>query len=137
LYKGTGHGVGALLNVHELPIITHRKSSDINLKEDMIVTIEPGYYEEGKFGIRIENCVYTCKAQTKYAYASNVSFIKFEPLTYVPIQREFVDKELLSKEELEWLNDYHVKCLSYVGQELKRIGKLEVLNWLTEQTRPL
>jgi Xaa-Pro aminopeptidase len=136
-FKGTGHGVGALLNVHEMPIITHRKCSDITLQKNMIVTIEPGYYEEGKFGIRIENCVYTSKAETKYLYANNVSFLKFEPLTYVPIQREFIDKELLSKEELDWLNNYHINCLTYVGEELKRVGKLEVLDWLIEQTKPL
>ena len=134
---GTGHGVGALLNVHEMPIIGNRRSSEIVVEENMIVTIEPGYYEDGNFGIRIENCVLTVKANTKYKYAANVEFIRFEPLTYVPLQRELIDKSLLTSDELDWINEYHEKCLSLVGEQLKSAGKAQVYEWLVEQTKPL
>ena len=134
---GTGHGVGALLNVHELPIIANRRSVDIGIQENMIITIEPGYYETGKFGIRIENCNLTVRARTPYVYADNVEFITFEPLTLVPIQREFIDKQLLNQEELDWLNQYHNKCAHEVGSVLKKANKLEVYAWLLEQTQPL
>ena len=123
-----------MLNVHELPIIANRKSTEIGFSENMIVTIEPGYYEDGKFGIRIENCVRTVKAETAY---SDGKFLRFEPLTFVPIQKEFVEKSLLSEEELKWLNDYHTKCLHLVGEELKKANKLDVYKWLVEQTKPL
>ena len=123
-----------MLNVHELPIIANRKTTEIGFSENMIVTIEPGYYEDGKFGIRIENCVRVVTADTPY---SNGKYLRFEPLTYVPIQREFVEKSLLSDEELKWLNDYHAKCCSLVGDELKKQGKLHVYEWLIQQTKPL
>ena len=135
--QGTGHGVGALLNVHELPIITYRKSSEIGVKENMIITNEPGYYEDGKFGIRIENCMLTIKVNTPYCYAPGVEFLQFEPLTLVPIQREFIDVNLLSNEELKWLNNYHSKCAEIVGPELEKLNKLKVRDWLLEQTKPL
>lgn len=135
--KGTGHGVGALLNVHEVPIIGNRKSIELGLQENMIVTIEPGYYENDKFGIRIENCVLAMKAATKYKYASNVDFLTFEPLTYVPIQRELIDKSLLDADELNWLNSYHAKCAELIGAELKKAGQNDVYEWLLEQTKPI
>jgi Xaa-Pro aminopeptidase len=129
--------VGALLNVHEMPIMSNRKSVEIGLKEDMIVTIEPGYYEDGNFGIRIENCVLIVKEKTKYNYSKSVDFVKFEPLTYVPIQKELIQKSLLNEQEIKWLNDYHEMCFSIIGEELKRSNKPDVLAWLREQTRPL
>lgn len=126
-----------MLNVHELPIITYRKSSEIGVKENMIITNEPGYYEDGQFGIRIENCMLVTKAETPYRYAAGVDFLKFEPLTWVPIQRDFIEVSLLSREELTWLNEYHLKCAEIVGAELRQANKLEVYNWLIEQTKPL
>jgi Xaa-Pro aminopeptidase len=102
----------------------------------MIVTIEPGYYEDNNFGIRIENCVLTTKKLTKYQHL-NIHFCQFEPLTYVPIQKELIDKKFLSQGELEWLNEYHEKCLKYIGPLLKERNKDDVYEWLIEQTKPL
>ena len=120
-----------------MPIIANRKSVEIGLKENMIVTIEPGYYEDGNFGIRIENCVLIVKANTKFKYSNSVDFVKFEPLTYVPIQKELLEKSLLNEQEIKWINDYHQKCLEIVGEELKKANKIEVLEWLSEQTKQL
>lgn len=122
------------MNVHEVPVIGNRKSVDFGLQENMFMTIEPGYYENGQFGIRIENCVLTVKAQTKYKYAD---FLTFEPLTYVPIQKELIEKSLLDENELEWLNSYHQKCARLIGDELERLGLEEIRQWLLEQTKPL
>jgi Xaa-Pro aminopeptidase len=63
--------------------------------------------------------------------------LRFEPLTLVPIQREFIDVSLLSNEELKWLNDYHRKCEEIIGNELKKLNKLNVYNWLVEQCKPV
>jgi len=126
-----------MLNVHEIPIIANRKGPEIGLQANMIVTIEPGFYEDNKFGIRIENCVRTVKANTKYHYASNVEFLTFEPLTYVPIQRELIDKNLLNDEEVKWLNEYHQTCATLIGKELKKQDKIEVYEWLLEETKPI
>ena len=120
-----------------MPIMSNRKSVEIGLKENMIVTIEPGYYEDGNFGIRIENCVLIVKEKTKYNYSNSVEFVKFEPLTYVPIQKELIQIDCLNEHEIKWLNDYHMKCLSITGEELKKSNKFEVLEWLKEQTKPL
>jgi Xaa-Pro aminopeptidase len=137
LSLGTGHGVGALLNVHEVPIIGNNKSIELGLQENMIVTIEPGFYENNQFGIRIENCVRTIKANTKYARAGSVDFLTFEPLTYVPIQRELIDKSLLDLHELTWLNSYHHECARIIGDELTIVNKKDVHEWLLQQCQPL
>ena len=120
-----------------MPIMSNRKSVEIGLKENMIVTIEPGYYEDGNFGIRIENCVLIVKEKTKFNYSNSVEFVKFEPLTYVPIQKELIQKNLLNEQEIKWINEYHEKCLSITGEVLKKENKLDVFAWLKEQTTPL
>lgn len=134
---GTGHGVGALLNVHEAPIIANRKGVEILVNKNMIITDEPGFYENGKFGIRIENCNLTVKSDTKYGNASNVEFITFEPLTLVPIQKDLVIKHLLDVKEINWLNNYHERCFGIIGQELLHRDKKDEYKWLKEQTQPL
>ncbi len=101
------------------------------------MTIEPGFYEDGEFGIRIENCNLVVNAETRYCYAKNVQFVRFEPLTWVPIQREFIDKSLMNQEEIQWINDYHRKCVELVGNELKRDNKIDVYEWLIEQAQSI
>jgi Xaa-Pro aminopeptidase len=135
---GTGHGVGAFLNVHEGPCgISFRVSlTEIPLKENMVVTDEPGYYEDGNFGIRIENCIKVCKASTKHDFGGK-GFLTFEPITVVPIQTKMIDASLLTEKEVQWLNAYHAKVRSLVGDELKAQGKKEVYHWLLQATEPL
>ena len=103
---GTGHGVGYFLNVHEGPQGISR-GNKVNFKTGMIVSNEPGYYEQGKFGIRIENLVTVKK---------NSSYLKFENLTMAPIDKNLIKKTLLNKKEISWLNNYH----STVFKNLKR-----------------
>ncbi|XP_005088947.1 xaa-Pro aminopeptidase 1 [Aplysia californica] len=135
---GTGHGVGAFLNVHEGPCgISFRvRNNEIPLEENMVLTDEPGYYEDGNFGVRIENCIKVVKADTKHNFGQ-VGFLTFEPITVVPIQKKMIDASLLTEFEVSWLNQYHAKVRSLVGDELKRQGKKEVYQWLLQATEPL
>ncbi|KAL7990621.1 hypothetical protein Chor_014051 [Crotalus horridus] len=96
---GTGHGVGAFLNVHEGPCgISYKTFADEPLEAGMIVSDEPGYYEDGSFGIRIENVVIVVPAKTKYNF-SNKGSLTFEPLTLVPIQTKMILVHLLTQKE--------------------------------------
>ena len=94
---GTGHGVGYFLNVHEGPQAIS-KNNKITFKEGMIVSNEPGYYEKGKFGIRIENLVRVKKVS---------KVLKFENLTMTPIDKSLINKDNLNPKEIKWLNKYH------------------------------
>ena len=92
---GTGHGVGYFLNVHEGPQ-SFSKNNKVNLRDGMIISNEPGYYKEGSFGIRIENLIY-------------INQNKFEELTMVPIEKDLINKKMLNKNEINWINKYHSK----------------------------
>ena len=97
---GTGHGVGYFLNVHEGP----QGLSPFNnhkILPGMILSNEPGFYKENDFGIRIENLIYCEKIN------NNVS--KFTNLTIVPIDKDCINKKLLNKNEINWINNYHQK----------------------------
>ena len=94
---GTGHGVGYFLNVHEGPHAISKKNK-VNFKEGMIVSNEPGYYEDGKFGIRIENLIRVKKKKKVYS---------FDNLTMAPIDKSLINKNILRKNEIKWLNNYH------------------------------
>ena len=100
---GTGHGVGFFMNVHEppqgfAPGATGRATSI--QKAGMVTSNEPGHYVQDNYGIRIENLVLTIPAETD-------GFLKFETITYFPIDTQLIDFSLLTKDEVQWLNDYH------------------------------
>ena len=94
---GTGHGVGYFLNVHEGPHAIS-KNNRVSFREGMIVSNEPGYYEDDKFGIRIENLVVVKKNKKIYS---------FDNLTMAPIDKSLINKNILKKNEIYWLNNYH------------------------------
>ncbi|XP_033729855.1 xaa-Pro aminopeptidase 1-like [Pecten maximus] len=102
----------------------------------MILSDEPGYYEDGQFGVRIENLVFVKKAKTEYNFREK-GFLTFEPLTLVPIQTKMICPSLLSEREVEWLNTYHSKVRDEVGSELRRQGKQAALDWMMRETEPL
>ena len=105
---GTGHGVGFFLNVHEGPqAIT--KINSIKIKEGMILSNEPGYYQKGKFGIRIENLVFVKKNKNK---------IFFENLTLAPIENDLINYKLLSSKEKNYLLKYHLNIYSKISKFL-------------------
>lgn len=129
-YKcGTGHGVGFLLNVHEGPQGIRVQYNPQVLKEGMNVTNEPGVYIAGSHGIRLENELIVQKAEkTEFG-----QFMKFETMTYAPLDLDGVIKELLSKEEIEYLNNYHQMVYEKVSPYLT----LEEKEWLKEYTRAI
>ena len=125
---GTGHGVGHYLSVHEGP---HRisKFSNVEFKEGMIVSNEPGFYKEGKFGIRIENLILVQHSKVE----PNNSFLEFETLTFVPIDRRLISLSLLDNKERDWINNYHTQCWQRAKDHVTAPTKA----WLKTMTRPL
>lgn len=129
-YKsGTGHGVGYLLNVHEGPHNIAMGVNSVVLEEGMVVTIEPGIYTTGSHGIRTEN-VYVVEKDIE---TDSGQFMKFELLSYVPIDLEGIDVDLLDRREIEWLNNYHEK----VYEKLSPLLTEEEKDWLKEETRAI
>ena len=125
---GTGHGVGSYLCVHEGPIAIHKRSKTI-LKPGMVLSIEPGFYEKGKFGIRLENLVVIKK--TRQAVDKN--FLSFESLSCVPFQKNLLDLTSLQRNEREWLNRYHSFVYNSVSSKLSQKER----DWLRVQCRPV
>jgi Xaa-Pro aminopeptidase len=128
---GTGHGVGSYLSVHEGPARIAKSGGGTALQPGMILSIEPGYYRPGKFGIRIESLALVIEAPR--AKGAERDMLAFEILTMVPIDKRLVAPGLLSKPERQWLNAYHQR----VGSALK--GKLDktAQAWLSRAVRPL
>jgi len=122
---GTGHGVGFFLNVHEdpqgfSPSISSRSKCPIQV--GMVTSNEPGYYEEGKYGIRIENLVVTIESSDK-------GFLEFDTITLFPIDKKMIDRKLLDDQEVEWLNNYHLKVYSKLSPHLNEDEQA----WLKEK----
>jgi Xaa-Pro aminopeptidase len=102
---GTGHGVGHFLNVHEGPESIRMEENPVVLQTGMFLSNEPGLYRTDKYGIRTENLILVVPAmKTEYG-----QFLKFETLTLCYIDQVLIDDELLTDEEVKWLNDYHKK----------------------------
>ena len=116
---GTGHGVGYFLNVHEGPQ-SFSKNNRVNLRNGMIISNEPGYYKKGHFGIRIENLIY-------------IKQNKFEELTMAPIEKSLINKKILNKKEINWINKYHHK----VKKKLFKFMKSEEKASLVEACSPI
>jgi len=131
---GTGHGVGAFLNVHEGPQgISFRESPyKAALEPGMTVTDEPGYYEDGNFGIRIENVLVVKESGTPYKFGEK-PYYGFEHVTVVPIQTKLIDISLLTHQEIQWINEYHQLCWTKVSPLLQ--GK--ALEYLKRETAPI
>jgi Xaa-Pro aminopeptidase len=126
---GTGHGVGSYLSVHEGPARIS-KLGTAPLRRGMILSNEPGYYKTDGFGIRIENLELVVSADIAGA---EKPVNAFETLTLAPIDRRLIDLNMLSGDELDWLNDYHARVRHEVRPHLDETTKL----WLDAATAPL
>lgn len=115
---GTGHGVGAALNVHEGPQRISSLPDSQGLFAGMIVSNEPGYYVDNSFGIRIENLLIVVPRKDLGEFAGK-GFLGFERLTQIPIQTRLLDVKLLTDGELTWLNQYHEEVRNKVALILK------------------
>ncbi|KAI0542396.1 peptidase M24, structural domain-containing protein [Xylaria digitata] len=132
---GTGHGVGSFLNVHEGPIGigTRSQYAEVPLSPGCVVSNEPGFYEDGSFGIRIENIVMVREVQTKYKFGDK-PFLGFEHVTMVPYCRKLIDPNLLTAAEKQWLNDYNAEIFEKTKTFFED-DKL-TLAWLEKEVQP-
>jgi len=133
---GTGHGVGSFLNVHEGPvgIGTRAAYSEVSLSIGNVISDEPGYYEDGNFGIRIENMIMAREATTNHKFGDK-PWISFEHVTMVPMCGKLIDPKLLDPEEIVWLNDYHKEVWEKTSSFFKEDDR--TTKWLKRETSPI
>jgi Xaa-Pro aminopeptidase len=122
---GTGHGVGHLLSVHEGPCTISPRGGKSLILPGMILSDEPGVYLEGQYGIRLENEV-LCVEEAD-------GMLGFEPMTWCPWEREALLKEMLTAEEICWIDDYHRRVYQTLEAHLTEPQR----TWLREATLPL
>jgi Xaa-Pro aminopeptidase len=127
---GTGHGVGSFLSVHEGPARISKADRTV-LEPGMILSNEPGYYKEGAFGIRIENLILITEPET--IPGGERQMMRFETLTLAPIDRRLIVPELMTAEEIAWLDEYHAR----VARELSPFLADADRAWLDRATAPL
>lgn len=132
---GTGHGVGSFLSVHEGPQRIAKAAGvpagpEQDLLAGMIVSNEPGYYKAGAYGIRIENLVLV---EPRAIVGAEGEFLGFETLTFAPIDRALVAREMLAEDEADWLNAYHARVVEVIGSRLEGDDR----RWLDERCAPL
>lgn len=124
---GTGHGIGHFLNVHEGPQSIRMNENPTTLQLGMVTSNEPGLYRANQYGIRIENLVLTKEdCVTEFG-----AFYSFETLTLCPIDTTPIVKEMLTKDEISWLNNYH----QYVYDRLSPSLSVEEKDWLKDKTK--
>ncbi|MEN9709856.1 MAG: hypothetical protein RIQ68_2264 [Pseudomonadota bacterium] len=124
---GTGHGVGSYLSVHEGPQRIS-KVSNVALEPGMILSNEPGFYKAGAYGIRLENLIVVKEAAIKGAERA---MYDFETLTLVPFDTSCLERLLLNRFEVAWVNDYHARVYAALAPHLDRKTRA----WLKEATR--
>ncbi|MBU8870031.1 MAG: aminopeptidase P family protein [Gemmatimonadales bacterium] len=127
---GTGHGVGQYLGVHEGPH-SLKNIPTPPLVEGNLLSIEPGHYEAGKFGIRIEHLAFVVK-HPKFSTAQK-TWYTFQAVTMCPIDRKLIDKKLMSREQIDWLNAYHQRVYKVLAPRLDKEHKI----WLKKATRAI
>jgi Xaa-Pro aminopeptidase len=132
---GTGHGVGSFLSVHEgpqriSPVGSAQAGGDEPLQAGMILSNEPGYYKAGEYGIRIENLVLVVEIEVAGA---EKDMLGFETLTFAPIERRLIVREMLSTRERAWLDTYHAEVLAKIGPSLSGAD----LDWLKAACAPI
>ena len=132
---GTGHGVGSFLSVHEgpqriAPVGSGQSGGDEPLQAGMILSNEPGYYKAGEYGIRIENLVLVVEREVAGA---EKALLGFETLTFAPIARRLIVKEMLSPAEVAWLNAYHADVVAKIAPQLVGAER----DWLIAACAPL
>ena len=132
---GTGHGVGSYLGVHEGPQRISKQGGGVAMEPGMILSNEPGYYKEGAYGIRIENLVVVAEGDDGGSAAADTErkMLEFETITLAPIDRNLIDRDLLTEAERDWLDAYHAR----VRDTLSPLVDEGVRNWLKAVTVPI
>ena len=129
---GTGHGVGFFMNVHEPPqgiVNSLAERGTTSHQPGHLTSNEPGYYEQGAFGIRIENLI-LCKPAMAGDYGQ---FLDFETVTLCYLDKKLMDVSLLTEAEIKWINAYHQEVLDKVGARLEE----PVRSWHADKCSPL
>lgn len=126
---GTGHGVGSFMNVHEGPQSIRKDLNPQELLPGMVLSNEPGYYVVNQYGIRHENLIAVREAET----TEWNTFYEFETLTLCPFFKDTIVKDILSADEIQWLNSYHKTCEEKLAPRLEG----DVKNWFLELVSPL
>lgn len=126
---GTGHGVGHFLNVHEGPQNIRMDENPVILQPGMFISNEPGLYRTNEYGIRTENLIMvTPDQQSEFG-----QFLRFETLTLFPIDVNLIDIDLLTKDEIDWLNAYHQEVYDKIAPYLNEVEK----EWLRDKTKEI
>lgn len=128
-YHGTGHGVGFFINCHEGPQNIRLNANPTPLEPGMLQSDEPGLYLADRYGIRCENLI-LCVPDTVTEFGQ---FLKFEPLTLFPFDLRLFQTEIMTAEEIQWVNDYHAR----VREALTPLLTPEEAAWLADKTREL
>lgn len=128
-YHGTGHGVGFFINCHEGPQNIRLNANPTPLEPGMLQSDEPGLYLADRYGIRCENLI-LCVPDTVTEFGQ---FLKFEPLTLFPFDLRLFQTEIMTAEEIQWVNDYHAR----VREALTPLLSPEEAAWLADKTREL
>ncbi|MEA4936420.1 MAG: aminopeptidase P family protein [Paludibacter sp.] len=124
---GTGHGVGLFLNVHEGPQNIRMDENPTVLQPGMLLSNEPGLYRTGEYGIRTENLIHVVEAEK----SDFGQFLKFETLTFFPIDLSLIDKKMMTENEIDWLNAYHQQVFDKLSPYLTE----EESKWLKNKTK--
>ncbi|GBE58712.1 metallopeptidase M24 family protein [Babesia ovata] len=145
-YHGTGHGVGAYLNVHEGPMsissLMKPRMGNVNvvyLEPGMVVSNEPGYYKEDHYGIRIENMVYVRRVMGDFS-KDYTKFLTFEDLTLVPYCKDLMDLGMMTEQEVEWVNEYHALIAATLIPRMEALSTTkyaDAIKFLREAAIPL
>lgn len=129
-YKcGTGHGVGYFLSVHEGPQNFSQVPNKTKLEKGMVITVEPGIYREGQHGIRTENTV-VVREDEKTEFGQ---FLRFETISYCPIELDGICVEMLDEQEKRWLNEYHKVVYTKLSPHLTE----DIREWFKGKTRKI
>jgi Xaa-Pro aminopeptidase len=137
-----GHGVGAFLNVHEGPHGIHYRirPDEAGILADMTTSIEPGYYEDGAFGVRIENICIVVPAETAHTFGGKRS-LTFEVITMAPLQRKLINAALLTPQELAWVNAYSTDVRAKLAPLMKPTSSSssssDAYEYLLRETEPI
>ncbi|MBF0250462.1 MAG: M24 family metallopeptidase, partial [Alphaproteobacteria bacterium] len=128
---GTGHGVGLYLGVHEGPQRIAKRGAPVALEPGMVLSVEPGYYKAGAYGIRIENLVTVVGVPGPAG--AELEMLGFEVLTLAPINRTLISLQLLNETERAWLDAYHRKVSQTLSDGLDKKSRA----WLERATQRL
>ncbi|XP_072018663.1 xaa-Pro aminopeptidase 1-like [Amphiura filiformis] len=138
-YKhGTGHGIGHFLNIHEAPInINADYEGEEPIDLNVCVSDEPGYYQDGEFGIRIEDIMCSVEADTEHKF-DDATYITWKMASLVPLEPPLIDFSMFTDRQLDWYNAYNQRIRTEIGSALLALDdNNDAYNWMMSKTKPI